>query len=633
MVSLFVWLLLLSTGSVLGAVMWNKKFEELLPITSATIIIWLFLFGLLGKLEFGFRLIVVIGIFLYGYAGVTLLKQKNYKQTISNIVTPATCIFGIYVAIVCYCNYGRRACAWDEFSHWMDIVKVMSTLDTFGTHPEAESVFQSYPPGMVLFQYFFQKVNVLLGGIVYSEWRVYVAYQIFFAIFSLPLIKKDNYKKKINIFISALIVFVCPVFFFKSFYKTVYIDAILGVLSGIGMATIYLDENKDHIYEMYITAMCIMLVLMKDAGLLFAIFLGLYYWLDYGMRYKKNNIGNNTAKWMKMGGRAIGIFVPILLTKWLWKNHLRQTGAYVVFSEPYNFETLINVIVGKGSGYRAETWNNFWAAFVKDTINVTSIGIKINYLGILLIMLVMLTLLVFWDIKKTGRFSSRIILLVLEILSIFIYIVGLCFTYMTRFSEYEAVRLASFERYLCIGYLSLWITIIIIAVSLINQYVNNNAIVTITLCLILIVHPIQEMKGYLFREEVRKSIEVYEEYNNLIDSIRDKCEDDSRVYLVLQESSGFGYWLLRYSVRPVKTNPNFTWSIGTAFYEGDIYTKEISMEEWREELVQNYDYVALQEYNEYFCEEFGSLFENKNEIKHQGLYKVNSESGILECLN
>lgn len=633
MISLFVWLFLLSTGSMLCAVLWEKKFEEILPITGAVIIIVLFLFGLLGKLELGFEIIVSVCVLIYGYAVVAMLKRKNCKQVIANIVTPATCILGVYIVIVCYCNYGRRAYVWDEFSHWMDIVKVMSTLDAFGTHAEAESMFQSYPPGMALFQYFFQKVNALFGGIAFSEWRAYVAYQTFFAIFSLPLLKKDNYKNKINIIASALVIFVCPTFFFKSFYKTVYIDAILGILTGIGMATVYLEKHKDYLYDIYVIATCIMLVLMKDAGLLFAIFLGLYYWIDYCMRYKESPIYNHARRWLVLGSRAISIFTPIFLTKLLWNNHLRQTEAKVAFSEPYNFEILVNAIVGKDQGYRAETWHNFWRAFINERINVTSLGIEVNFLGMLLIMFALLLILVFWDAKKNRRISSGILLFFIEIISLTVYIVGLCFTYMTRFSEYEAVKLASFGRYLWIGYTSLWITTIIIAINLIYQYIQSNTIVMITLCLILFLHPVQGMKSFFLREEVKESISVYEEYEDLIYAIRDECEDDTRVYLILQETSGYGYWLLRYSVRPVKTNPNFTWSIGTAFYEGDIYSREISKEEWREDLIKNYDYVAIQDYNEYFLEEFGSLFENKDSIKNRGLYKVNGKSGRLECVN
>lgn len=633
MISLLVWLMLLSSGSVLCAVLWERKYEEIMPITGAVIIIVLFLFGLLGKLELGFYLIVCVCALIYGYAVVTMLKRKNCKHVIANIVTPAACIFGVYIVIICYCNYGRRASAWDEFSHWMDIVKVMSTLDAFGTHPEAESVFQSYPPGMVLFQYFFQKVNALLGGITFSEWRAYVAYQTFFAIFSLPLLKKDNYKNKINIIISALVIFVCPILFYKTFYKTVYIDAILGILAGIGMATVYLEKHKDHVYDINISVTCIMLVLMKDAGLLFAVFLGLYYWIDYCMQYKKSPVSDHVKKWLVMVSRAISVFTPILLTKLLWKNHLKQTKANISFSTPYNFEILLDAIVGNDQGYRAETWRNFWGAFLNRKNCLTSLGIEISFLGTILIVFALLLTLVLWDAKTNRRLSCNIVLFFIEIISLAVYIIGLCFTYMTRFSEYEAVRLASFERYLWIGYTALWITTIMIAINLINRYIQRNTIVTIALCLIFLVHPIQEMRGFFLREEVKKSIETYEGYNELIYAIQDECEDNDRVYLILQETSGYGYWLMRYSIRPVKTNPNFTWSVGTAFYEGDIFTREISREEWREELLQNYDYVAIQICNEYFLEEFGSLFDNSNNIKDHGLYKINRTSGLLECVN
>ena len=53
-------------------------------------------------------------------------------------------------------NAGKLASTWDEFSHWIDIVKAMTTVDDFGTNPQSLSTFKSYPPAMSIFQYVLQ---------------------------------------------------------------------------------------------------------------------------------------------------------------------------------------------------------------------------------------------------------------------------------------------------------------------------------------------------------------------------------------------------------------------------------------------------------------------------------------------
>ena len=56
---------------------------------------------------------------------------------------------------------------------------------------------------------------------------------------------------------------------------------------------------------------------------------------------------------------------------------------------------------------------------------------------------------------------------------------------------------------------------------------------------------------------------------------------------------GAYYWVIRFNARPNATNEHFSWSIGKAFYEGDIFTREISAEQWQQELIREYDYVAI----------------------------------------
>lgn len=180
----------LSSGSVLCAAIWKRRYEEILPITCSIIVMVLFLCGIAGSLFFGGILVCILGIGTYITAALWVIRNKDWTTFAKNIFTPGFLAFIIIFACVCLFNFGRVAYYWDEFSHWADIVKVMTTLNDFGTNPESYSIFRSYPPGMSLFQYYALKLSEWTTSVPFNEWQLYAAYQIFLFSFMLPFIKE-----------------------------------------------------------------------------------------------------------------------------------------------------------------------------------------------------------------------------------------------------------------------------------------------------------------------------------------------------------------------------------------------------------------------------------------------------------
>lgn len=64
---------------------------------------------------------------------------------------------------------------------------------------------------------------------------------------------------------------------------------------------------------------------------------------------------------------------------------------------------------------------------------------------------------------------------------------------------------------------------------------------------------------------------------------------------------------------------------------GDMYSVEKSPEEWMDELVENYDYVALYKLNDYFIQNYAEMFEGE-EIVSNALYRVNKQTQTLELV-
>lgn len=172
--------IILISGSVFGVFIFGKKFEEILPITCMSIVLVLFLFGMVNRLRFGLYFVIITIIILYVISLIYFLKNRKCKTYFNGFFSPAFLIFVILFIILYYANSGKLAVEWDEFSHWMDSIKAMTDLNDFVTNPASNSMFKTYPPGMAMFQYFFQKLYLrLYPNEVFNEGLMFFVRQIF----------------------------------------------------------------------------------------------------------------------------------------------------------------------------------------------------------------------------------------------------------------------------------------------------------------------------------------------------------------------------------------------------------------------------------------------------------------------
>lgn len=318
-------------------------------------------------------------------------------------------------------------------------------------------------------------------------------------------------------------------------------------------------------------------------------------------------------------------------TKVLWDKHLEYTSSIRLFSAPYNIETIWNVIRGEDHSYKRDTWLIFWDAFIHRKNEYTNWGIGISYCLLFFILMGVIALLVFFENKRRTKTARSVALILFECGFIVVYIVGICITYIEKFTQFEAQKLASFERYMNIGYLSIGMVVVLLVVEFINQRQRSKMILPIVaLGLLLGILPLNVIKDFITREGVEDSISAYEPYEELIDKVKGFCNEEDRIYFITQENNGYDRLLLCYAVRPVKANQYVSGSIGEPFYEGDVYTRDISVSEWQNELMADYDYVGIYKSNDYFGDVYGVLFENPEEIANNELYSVNKETGLLE---
>lgn len=636
MLTNIIFMCIIASGSAFCATKYDKKFEEILPITCMGIGMILFLFGVIGFLKIGVYVVILISVILYIITLVRIIKSKsNWYIFAKNFFSVGFIFYSITSIVLSILLHNQLASNWDEFSHWMDIVKVMTTLDDFGTNAQSFSMFKSYPPAMTLFQYMFQKVFLLVNpGQTFIEWRVYLAYQLYFIGLFLPLFRYVKHREYLKVFSLASIIYFLPLCFYRDVYYSLYIDPFLAILAGIGFALviIYDRKDKDIFYSIYVWLIIATLILTKDAGIIFAIFLALFYMIDYFLyeyKIKKEVFTKYSAFHLLIS--ILSIFVP----KMLWKWKLKITGATIVFETHIDFKVLFNVLTGKDDSYRVDVLKNYIYGLFEQYLDIGYTNIRVNYIMLFIILIFSLYIVLKFQVKKgiIIREEAMVCGFIL-LMQLVVFIIGMCIIYIFNFSEYEAVNLASFSRYMNIAFfatalplfLLIWKTIILSNKSKIRIYLLY------FIFFMLLITPLIAVVDILSKKNFETAYEWRQKYNMITDKIMDICDGDDLVYVISQEDAGIDRFVIKYNIRPNRVQDDYVWSIGQPFYDGDIWTTEKTAEEWQEEL-KEYDYVALYGLNDYFYENFSCIFAESEDIYEGGLYKVEKASGRLYLIN
>lgn len=622
MLTNFMFLVLLAAPSVYAAARFDRRFEQTMPLSVMGTVLILFCFGLAGVLSAGMPVLYVLALVFYVLAAVAVLKKRQFRAFAGNLVTPGSVFFCIVCVLLTLWNHGKVASSWDEFSHWVDVVKAVTTIDDFGTNPAAQSTYQTYPPAMMLFQYALQKLYLLIKpGFGFSEWRVYFGFQVFAVSVILPFFRDISFRQPVKLLLYGAVTLLAPLLFFENLYSAVYIDPFLGILFGAGMAMIALRPKRDAVYTTYICMLCAMLTLSKDVGLAFAVVLALAFGADQILDTEKNQ-----KKRLLTAPLALG---AAILPKLLWNWEIRSSGARVSFSGKIDWRILLDVLLGKDTSYRSAVAESYRDALYSKTISLGNVSLELNYVALMLVFLCALYIL--WQMLRRAQPGDGKRLGTVLGLAGFMLVAfqaGLCVIYMFKYSEYEATRLASMDRYLNIAFLGTWLVILLLLAHWVCRFRRGATL--ILLAAVLLAAPTKVFGDFARGDYMRQSVSVRAPYEALHDAIRQNCDGDDRIYFVSQETTGFDYWVSRFNARPNSFNPNFTWSIGEPFHEGDIWTKTITPEEWQDQLLAQYDYVALYKVNDYFLENFGCLFAQPENIEINALYRVNPESGLLE---
>ena len=620
------------------------RFEQTVAVTCFGIIFVLYLLGLAGIMSTGFYFIIAVSALAFGLLVFNVFKGSiNKNFLLNNVFTPGFAVFCIFFGFICYVHSGRILTFWDEFSHWGLVVKNMYIFDAFGNHPDATTLFRGYPPSTALFQYFWMQP----GG--YQEANLYRALGVFSFSLLLPTLKNVGWKNVKTVPFIALFLVMVPMYIFYDFYIEIYVDAILGILFAYILFMYFTEKSFNISFYINLILALFILTLVKASGFGLALTAAFIIICDQIITVrraikenKKININRDLINDVKtdrsLYNRMVNIFrsklfcisaaailSPIAANQsWSIYRQLTDTGHAWGGIRYLTVPAVIELLTGRGDSNHYAIIDSYITTFLSRIIYIGERGFSYAHWTLIILIIIFI-----WLRKVDNPLRSKLINCSIGVLAGWIlYNISLILLYVFTFPLDVAAILASYNRYI-----NTYLTAVVCLFSLLFIYYNNENekiderkkfIRTVVFLVVALVNFYFLPAVDLLRNSdpgVRANVTV-----NRLSSLSLDYRTD-RVYYIFQSSHGFEHFIAYYELTPVKGSPWLHWSIGTPRYDGDVWTTDITADEWSDMLRQDFTYVYLEHTDDLFIEEFGELFDDPDQIRNRSLFRVTERAG------
>ena len=464
---------------------------------------------------------------------------------------------------------------------------------------------------------FAQDDVVILENLIFWSWKIF-AFSWFF-----PFLERFSQKKLCPFLAVTGAVFLTPSIFYGNIYTTAYIDAFLSMVCAAGFAGILLLPKKDWCYNALTLSACVVLVLSKDSGILFAAFLAVAYIVERMMHCRC---------WSRRLIHLLGAVAAVALPKLLWNMEISSSGAAPYFSDSVDLVSLIQTLAFAENTYYWEVIRNYFTALCTQGVPVTVAYIDIPY-AVLFVVQAAMIIAIFTLLRKQDpqRHISPVAMGIMLLMTV-VYTVGLCATYLISFSQWQALKLVSLSRYLNTAFLVQWLVLLFMMSEYLCCIKNKQWLLSLSGCiLVVLMSPLGLILNYVTGYDAAQSQLIRGKLEPIAQEICKYTAEDDKIWFVSQEDDGYHYWITKFNARPADVNNRgtYTWSMGEPFYEEDRWTCSITVEEWTQILRNDYDYVALYQLNDYFYEHYSEAFENADDICENAVYLVDKDSGLL----
>jgi hypothetical protein len=583
----------------------------------------LYCFALFDLLWIGFWVVLATVALATAACLIPLIRKKELATHLRSMLSPGLAIFLLLALFSFFLTRGLQLSSWDEFSHWGTIVRATFLHDAVGPYNPVDLMFRSYPPSLSLFEYFVTK----LGG-SWLEGNIFWAYQLIIWSLFTPFLAQLAWRDWGKLFAIIPLVFIAPLAFFNSLNVTL-IDPLLGMLFGYALAISYLGSILNWRLALHLGLAVFMLALAKDVGLFMATAVLVLY---VSRLFAARKLSPNDWSWRSVFFLAFFPSLSLVASNQTWAALVREKVESPAFQGPIDISAFFGALRGGGPAYWQEILSTF--SFGLNNYPVNNEGALPLPQVALLFMFVILIGALEWIVSRRMGRRFGFAALGVVIASAVVYTFGLLLLYLFRFGEWEAVRLASYERYLGTYWAGITLFIALVTIWLVagnrdSPRSNSKSLRGLSDLLLagalafsmILLTPMQKLYEF-FSNPNSLSSQVRSQFQPTIELAKSSgLNEGDSVWIISQYSNGFSYWVLRYLLLENRVNPA-GWSLGVPSEEADIWTIPKKSDEWGSDL-KDYDYVLIDSVSESFREEYGVLFPNPKDLVAPTLLKVN----------
>lgn len=630
--------ILIAVASIVGmaiflAIYFRKRLLETVFLSSGLAILIIFVFGIFGFrgcLLFGYWTVLALSVVAIFFSTRSIHKNKNLISQID--LWRGLLVIGLFSIFSLFVNYHRWFINWDEFSHWGIVVKHMYSLDALGSIHGSRLLFPDYFPGISLFEYLFTRASS-----VFVEYPVFVASNFLFFSMAATFIKKIDVRSVLFIMVFTASPLLIGLSSSIEFFSNILVDILMGCIFGFSLVVYaHYRHNVNDVFAaiLFSTSLAI-LTISKDIGIVLALLAVAVCALDTALfnREKFRQVFANKDI-RKIAKRFILLTMPLIaiVIPWLlYKINLKLAGVH----SSWQNVNIGNLLTGDLREYQLSVIKNFWRNF----FNAPYYPMPVSFFWSMVSLLVILML---WSIFIKNRIVAKRALTVGSSLFIGSIIYGLLIMtlYVLIFSEYEAARLASYERYMA-TYLTGFM--IFVVGGFLNEtrflaafYKKHRAGITLilffgTLMLGFLICMSTREGQILYsvshsRQAVATTVktrapyEVAKQWRPCLNSQNDKLN------IIATNTKGNERNILLYTLYPIAAQTYYRsdYSVGeNSYYTGDIWTMIATPEGWRGYIESNYTLIYVFKYDEIFNNSYGHYFDN---LKNDQLYRVEKTS-------
>ena len=593
----------------------------------------LYSFAIVDRLEMGLWFTVAVGLGLFGLQikswmtttprGPNAATLTNGADTLPSIHTPLTArlaqIAVLIPFVVFYLSIDTdfKFLLWDEFSYWASSAKIIFETNALFNN-DSPIFFKSYPPLQQLFQYYFAKLTF------WSEKNVLFA-QTFWVLSALLCVAGSFVKKPVH----TAIVFLAScsfLYFFEYSYSTIYSDPLMGVCFAACLALAFeQDGSKGRALIFFIGVAA--LLLLKEIAILLAMVSVAVFVVSFITAHNPQR-PSTRDKWLAcLKTLAVGILgLVAVVQSWAWY------VAKIEGTRDLAANSVKSLLEPALQGRVDKTLAEFILRVLKPGyLHISQYKHLYSPSVITLaVIFIFMSLTLVYFAKKTERLKIGASLLLIAGGAAG-YTLALLISYLLIFTEYEGIRLASFERYLS-TYVLAWLLIVygLLASRLEACHGALALLGQFALAIALVLYaPATYFKDLRKIESQGETLAVRQSTEAFAAQIKPHLKTGDKIYFIAQRSNGLERTMFYYAMLPFTTSTSWCWSIGPKYFEGDVWTCQTHLQG----LLKGFDYLALFNGDQQFWDQERALFDAPSLNKVSGLFKINRENGVITGLS